>query len=82
MSDWGKGEMVFLLLLLFIFKLKVKLFQKAELGRLITQNAFHTNPLFYIKPLEFSLLLFLLSAISSEPTPPSLRPPSQGGKNK
>lgn len=71
---------MFFFLLLFIFKLKVKLFQKAELGRLITQNTFHTNPLFYIKPLEFSLLLFLLSAIRSEP--PSLLPPSQKKKQK
>lgn len=34
------------------------LFERAELGRLITQNTFHTDPFLYIKPSSFLPLFF------------------------
>lgn len=54
----GKGK-------IFIFQLQVTLFQRAELGRLITQNTFHTNPFFYIKPKSF-LSSFSFSVLSEK----------------
>lgn len=75
LARWTTGGKKSCFFMLFIFKLKVKLFQKAELGRLITQNTFHTNPLFYIKPLEFSpcFSCSLLSGVNPPPFIPQAK---------
>lgn len=50
-EGWAKEE-------IFMLQLQVTLFQRTELGRLITQNTFRANPFLYIKPWSFLSLFF------------------------